>query len=262
MKFHKKLVTIWVGVLFMAGLAQPTHTSGIPVLDAMNVSQATISAMENVAAVVKQIQQYQTQLQQYENMIRNTIAPAAYVWTQAEYTMNRLVQATNTLKYYKSQGGIDNYLNRYRNAGYYSNSPCFKFGIKCTTEDWRLMREGQAKSTDVQKIANDASLRGLEVHESRLPMDAAHLQVLQSRAQTAEGKMEAIQYANQLAAYHSNQLLQLRSMLVAQFNAQNAREQVRIDKEAIQQASHEASTRRLSPVNFPPAKKWNVRDIF
>jgi len=36
-----------------------------------------------VAQTLKQIEQYQTQLQQYENMLQNTMAPAAYIWDQA-----------------------------------------------------------------------------------------------------------------------------------------------------------------------------------
>ena len=43
--------------------------AGIPVIDGTNVVQTTISAIQNVAAVEKQIQQYGTQLQQYQNML-------------------------------------------------------------------------------------------------------------------------------------------------------------------------------------------------
>lgn len=252
-------VLLGLGSMASAGSAR---AGGIPVFDATNLGQTTIAAIENVNQTIKQIQQYQTQLQQYENMIKNTLAPAAYVWARAQYTMNRLVQASNTLKYYQSQGGIDRYLNRYRNASYYSNSPCFRLDIKCSAAEWQLVREGQTNSTDAQKSANDASLRGLAIHQDEVPLDAAQLQLLQSRAQTAEGHMEAIQYANQLAAYQSNQLLQLRTMMIAQYNAENAREQARIDREAMQQAAHEAATRRLSPKTLPPAKVWNVRDAF
>ncbi len=159
MKHGKKLIVKWVSVLFIGGLAHPAHTSGIPVVDAANISQSTISAMENVAAVLNQVQQYQTQLQQYENQIKNTVAPKAYVWSNAAIPqMNRLQQASNTLKYYQTQGGVDSYLNRYRNASYYSNSPCFNLGVKCSAEQWQLMQEVQTKSTDAQKSATDAAL--------------------------------------------------------------------------------------------------------
>jgi P-type conjugative transfer protein TrbJ len=44
-----------------------------------------------VAQTLKQIEQYRTQLQQYENMLQNTIAPAAYIWDQAQATINGLM---------------------------------------------------------------------------------------------------------------------------------------------------------------------------
>ena len=43
------------------------NASGILVFDGANVSQTAISAIQNIAAVLKQIEQYQTQLKQYEN---------------------------------------------------------------------------------------------------------------------------------------------------------------------------------------------------
>lgn len=250
-------------VLGNIGYSAGIKAGGIPVFDAANASQTTIAAIENVNQTMKQIQQYQTQLQQYENMIRNTIAPSAYVWAQALNTMNRLTHATNTIRYYKDRaGGLDGYLQKFRNVNYYRGSPCFQLGVKCPDSAWALVEEGQNTSTDAEKRANDALLRGLDIHQDQIPLDAAHLQLLQQRTQTAEGQMEAIQYANQLAAHQSNQLLQIRALMIAQHKAENTGNQARVDREAMQQAAHEIAKRRLSPVNLPPSKVWNVRDVF
>jgi len=236
---------------------------GIPVVDAANISQTTVAAVENVAQRIKQLHQYQTQLKQYENMIRNTLAPSAYVWAQAELTMNRVINASDSIKYYKQRnGGLQGYMQRYRNVNYYRTSPCFQPGAKCSDSAWSLIRQGQNESTEAEKSAADSVLRGLNEHQNRMPLDSAHLQILQSNAQTAEGQMSAIQYANQLAGYQANQLLQMRAMMIAQYNAENARKQAEVDQKAMWQAGHEAATRRLSPVNLPPARTWNVRDIF
>ena len=244
---------LWV--LLMIGLVRPVHAGGIPVFDAANTAEA-------IAQTAKQIQEYQTQLRQFENQIRNTIAPAAYVWARAQHTMNRLIQAQNMLKYYSQQGGLENYLLRYRNAGFYSGSPCFKLAIKCSEAAWQEVIEGQQNSTESQESANDALLRGLEKHHGDMPLDAAHLELLQQNAQTAEGRLEAIQYANQLAAHQANQLLQMRAMMLAKHNAENARQQAQVDKEAMQQAARSLSTKRLSPINLPASRVWNVRDGF
>ena len=51
------------------------------------------------------------------------------------------------------------------------------------------------------------------------------------------GQMQAIGYANQLAANQANQLLQIRGLLIAQQNAATARMQAQADLEAQQQAA-------------------------
>jgi P-type conjugative transfer protein TrbJ len=142
----KNLTALWIAILLViwsAGHSSNIRAGGMAVIDMANIKQTTITAYENVEMRLKQIDQYRTQLQQYENMLRNTVAPAAYVWAKAEYTMNRLVQASNTLKYYQDQGGVENYLNRYRNASYYSGSPCFNLGGNCTDTAWDLIKQGQ-----------------------------------------------------------------------------------------------------------------------
>ncbi len=53
---------------------QPVRAA-LPVIDSSNLSQNSVSALENVAHTLKQIQQYRTQLQQYQNMLQNTAAP-------------------------------------------------------------------------------------------------------------------------------------------------------------------------------------------
>lgn len=66
--------------------------------------------------------------------------------------------------------------------------------------------------------------------------------------------MKAIQAANQLASAQANQLLQIRSLLVAQQNAAATLAQVQADKEAQQTV---ADQRALSGVNTPsPKKNW------
>ncbi|MCS6730425.1 conjugal transfer protein TrbJ, partial [Proteus mirabilis] len=63
-------------------------SAGIPVADALNLQQNITSAMEAVAQTLQQIDQYKAQLLQYENQLQNTLAPAAYIWDQAQSTIN------------------------------------------------------------------------------------------------------------------------------------------------------------------------------
>lgn len=250
-------------VIINAGFTSNARASGIPVIDVANVGQAIITASESVEQTLKQIDQYNKQLEQYENMLRNTLAPPAYLWAKAQYAMNKLIHLTNTIRYYEqTYGGIDGYMQRFRNVEYYRSSPCFSVEEKCNEAAWKLLQDGQNTSTDAQKKANDGLLIGLNEHQNQMPVDAAQLQLLQQRTETAEGQMAALQYANQLAAFQSNQLLQMRQMLIAHHNALNTQAQAEADLKAMQQAARGVATKRLSPEILPAGRNWSVRDGF
>lgn len=61
------------------GIMTPTY-AGIPTINAGDIVQTSITAFEPIAQTLKQVEQYQTQLQQYEDMLQNTMTPAAYIW--------------------------------------------------------------------------------------------------------------------------------------------------------------------------------------
>jgi len=232
----KKTVPIFISVSLIALAAK----AGIPVIDGTNVVQTTISAVNNVQAVAKQIQQYQTQLQQYESMLQNTAAPAAYIWDQANSTINKLLQAQDTLNYYKNQAGsLDSYLKRYQDINYYKSSPCFNSNIECTSAEIDALRSAERNNSEARKKANDAVFKVIDQQQQTLQQDADNVAELQSQASGATGQMKAIQAGNQLASAQANQLLQIRSLLVAQQNAAMTLAQVQADKEAQQRVADE-----------------------
>lgn len=235
-------------------LSMPAH-AGIPVIDGTNLAQNIMTAVESVAQTLKQIEQYRMQLQQYENMLQNTAAPAAYIWDQAQSTINGLMNATNTLNYYKNQlGSIDAYLSKFQDVNYYKSSPCFS-NSGCTAAEWAAMQQARELGNASQKKANDALFKGLELQQRNLQSDAATLQRLQSVAQGATGQMQAFGYANQLASQQANQLLQIRGLLIAQQNAVATKMQADADKEAQQAAAHATSTEsRIGKTASP--KNW------
>jgi type IV secretion system protein TrbJ len=247
---------VWAVIILIALSVLPAampraNAGGLPVIDASNLTQNLMTAIETVAQTLKQIEQYKTQLQQYENMLQNTLAPAAYSWDQAVTTMNELRAAIDTLNFYKSQlGSIDAYLAKFQDLNYYRNSPCFREG-GCTDAQWAALKEQQNLGSQAQKKATDALFKGLDKQQDAMVTDALTLQRLQSSAQGARGQMEALGYANQLASHQSNQLLQLRALFIAQQNAIATRQQVIADREA-QQAT---ATEQLRKGTFKPSPK-------
>lgn len=244
-----------LAVALATGILAIPAQAGIPVIDGGNLVQNIMSAMEAVAQTAKQIQQYQTQLQQYENMLQNTMAPAAYIWDQAQATMNKLLAAQDTLKYYQSQlGSLDAYLGKFQDVAYYRSSPCFS-SAGCSDVERAAMEENRRLASESQKKANDALFKGIWDQQKALTADARTLERLQGKAQGATGQLQAIGYANQLASQQANQLLQIRAMLLAQQNAVAAKMQADADREAQQQAAHDASTEsRIEKTTAP--KNW------
>ena len=241
MKKMKRLMLTALAILGMG--VTPAQAAGIPVIDSSNLRQNMVTSLESAAQTLKQIEEYRTQLKQYENQLRNTLAPSAYIWDQAVGTVNKLRTAMNSLDYYKNQlGNIDAYLNKFQDLNFYRNSPCFT-ARGCTEAEWaatrRAMSENRRLASESQKKANDAVLRSLESQQDAVQRDARNLERIQSAAQGAQGQMQALGYANQLASHQANQLLQLRSVMIAMYSAQIARMQAEADREALHQATVE-----------------------
>lgn len=212
--------------------------AGIPVIDSANLTQNIMSVTEEVAQTLKQIQEYQMQLQQYQNMLQNSMAPAQNIWDDAMTTMNNLRGAIDTLNHYKTKlGSLDSYLDKFGDLDYYINSPCFNGSGNCTAAERSLLEETRSLGFESQQRANRALFKGLDMQQQAMEDDAQQLLRLQNAAKSANGRLDALGYANQLASQQSNQLLQIRGLLVAQQNAITTRMQAQMDEEARQQAA-------------------------
>jgi len=269
------VITIAAGAAMIApaGAGIPTVDAIGNVLHGLNLSETTISAGEAVTQTLNQVkqyatqlkeletqyEQYKTQIQQYENMVRNTAAPAAYVWNEAQTVMTQLRSATDTLSYYRNQvGSVDAYLAKFQDVGYYRTSPCYT-ATGCSADEMEAQtRAANALGSEARKKANDAMLRGIDQQQEAIQTDAARLGQLQSNAQTADGQMAAIGYASQIAGEQANQLMQIRGLLLAQQNAIATKMQADADNEARQQAAHEAAAATHKFEASTPYE-WKVR---
>ena len=226
---------VCIVVLFMTIAAH----AQMAVFDYSNFSQNVVTAKQSLLMTLKQIQQYCLQIQQYEqqiqqstNMVKNTVAPIAYVWDQALVTMNDVLKTIDVVDRYKQQAGsLQAYLNQFEDVNYYRSSPCFGPN-GCTQQQWAALQNAARVGSQSQKQANDALVQEIEKQQVQLRLDAANLVKLQNAAQSAGGRMEALQAANQLASNQAAQLLQIRTLLVAQGNVAAAKAQTDADRQA------------------------------
>ncbi|EQC0157035.1 P-type conjugative transfer protein TrbJ [Pseudomonas aeruginosa] len=254
MKQQVLAAKIALSIALTVGIASMPAHAGIPVLDGTNLSQTTVTAIQQVAQVQKQIEQYRTQLQQYENMLQNTMAPAAYIWDQAQSTINGLMQSIDTLNNLTNQAGsLDAYLGKFQDVSYYKSSPCFT-SAGCSDTERAALEKTRVLASQSQKAANDALFKGIKDQQENLKSDARQLERLQSKAQGAQGQMEAIGYANQLASHQANQLLQIRGLLLAQQNAIAAKNAADLDEKARKAAG--STEFRSGDVRKSSGQKW------
>lgn len=236
MKTHNNLVSKIVFAVVIASSANIACAQWA-VIDAANFKQTTITAADSIRQTAKQLEQYKKQLEQYQDQIRNSIAPAKYLWDEANATVEKIQKTANTLNEIKRQAGnIDQYLKgTFGTVEDYVKQKCYT-SVKCTKREWDEINNKMAGISSSQKRATEAMLRGLEEHEELLQKDAAKLVKIQASAQTAEGRLEAMGYANQLASASVSQLIQLRSVIMAQQIAGGMRQRALEDQEAQQRA--------------------------
>lgn len=218
--------------------------AGIPVIDGTNLTQNTLSALEEVAQTLKQVEeyttqvdQYKTQILEYENMVQNTLQPVQNIWQDANTSMNGLLGTINTITNLQSQyGSLNDFINKFQNVSDYQKNACFS-NAGCSQAQMDDILNTRAIGSSAQLDAVAASLQGLDQQQTAITNDANTLVQLQGAAQGATGQLQALGYANQLASSQANQLLQIRGLLIAQQNVLTTRAQAQADQEAQQAAA-------------------------
>jgi type IV secretion system protein TrbJ len=147
-------------------------------------------------------------------------------------------------------GSFDSFLGQFQVFDYYRNLPCIGAN-SCTVADLAKLAEVDRLSSEARKKANDALFRGVDQQQQTLQKDSAHLRELQQATQSSTGRLQALQAANELASEQTNQLLQIRGLLIAQQNALATQMAVQNDKEARVMALEE----KFKSGKYTPAKE-------
>lgn len=242
--------------LVLASTVLTPPAGAIPVFDASNLAQNVLSVARQTAMVAKQIQQYQLQILEYQNMVRNTVAPAAYIWSEAQAAINGLRSSVDQLESLKRQaGGLSRLLDQYQNVAYYKASPCFT-SAGCTRAERAALNSAIEAKQATMLASSKSVLRGLDDQQAQLSADANQLETIQAAAQTAGGQLEALGYANQLAGSAANQLVQLRGLMLAQQAAAAAQAQAESDRQAMLAAARAQARRSEYNPSAPGIYQW------
>ena len=204
-------------------LLRGSALSQVAVIDAANLAQNTITAIEVVAAVLQRVTIIAQQLEQLQNMIQNTENFPAGTW-DAE-ALPKLIELGDVIK----QGNAVAYRMADLDGAFQRRWPGYvppedfngSYGL-WTTSTLDTIR-GVLRSSQLQAD-------GFLAEETRL-------QSLQALSDTSVGRMQAIQAGNMIAGEEVEQLRKLRQLVMAQSNAQTVYMANQTNKEAQETAS-------------------------
>ncbi|KXU36988.1 hypothetical protein AXE65_04205 [Ventosimonas gracilis] len=239
-----------------APITAPTaQASGIPTVDVAAIVQAILQVMESIEQTTALMDQYQTQLEQYENQLQHSLAPAAYIWEQASLTMSKLERAQAMLDVYNRQlGGLEGYLDQFKDISWYKRSPCFsKNG--CTPEELEAMRELKERMDKTQVQTNRAAAESATKQLDNTKKYTENLAQIKQQASRAQGQLQAIGATNQLAGFQGDQLIDINTQLATLIQLLAAQKQAEEDKQRRLEAADEAAlyTGNIKP---SPRKGW------
>lgn len=231
MKCGRVLAAKFALVMSMNAMA----VGGIPVLDALNTVQSTISAIEDVSQTMQLAESYDAQLEQLADQVRNSQGLSSWRWDQVEQTLDGVLKTVDAISpMFGGQQGIDEYLSGFKGLAGYSSAQITKCiqSAGCQSTHNQQVQEVQDIRSQQQVLANQAAMRSVMEQQKLIMQDAKQLRYMQGIAQGAEGRMAAIQAGNQLASAQVNNLLQLRTLLLAQQQMQAAQAQAQTESDA------------------------------
>jgi P-type conjugative transfer protein TrbJ len=198
-----------VVAIFAIALVLPPGTAGagaMVVLDPTNLIQNTISALKAVESIVNEVQMIANQIKQIENMVQNTQTIAG-VWDQEALPrlarLGQIIEQEQAIAY--AMAGMDR-IFRDRYPGYRP------------VTDWSTAYDKWTRTTLDTLRGTMAAVR---LHADDFADEQRRIQTLTALSDSAEGRMQAIQAGNMLAAEQLQQLAKLRQLMMAQINAQN-----------------------------------------
>lgn len=211
--------------LTVGGTATPTPSHAqMLVIDVIAELNTYMTYLQTLYSYTEQMNEWQ----------ENVDSLSGYVESPFEENVNGILDVVDLVDSHMGEyGGIGAYLNLFQEVPAYRLTPCFSQSARCTqARILELMRTSEIGIQGIKR-ANDSVFRGIEAQQRNLRQDAARLRMMQGSVTGRRlGRNAQIQAAAQLASEQANQLLQIRTLLIAQQQLQAAQAQLQQDREA------------------------------
>lgn len=205
---RKHFIALAVAASFTA-VAPSTQAGSVAGFGGATEITQLANNVELVGLHLQQVQSYATQLQQYRNMIQNTLNIPAQVWgaIQADLmSVANIVKQGQALAYSATNIGTQ-FQNTFKGFSYPQG-----FNFKTEYRNWsRATLDGIKGAFEAAKMQAD-----------QFATEEGVLTALRAMSQSAQGQMQALQVGAQIAEQQVQQLQKLRQLMMVQMQAQNS----------------------------------------
>lgn len=193
----KTAITVAIAAALAVTLHVPAHAGGAAGM-ATEITQLANNA-ELIAIYAENVAQVQQMIQQYQNMIQNTLSLPQQWWPSIMVQIHDLVGAIEAV-----EGAANASINAIANfTSHYNNS-----GLGVYSDDIKKWRTGVRN-----QIAEALRQAGLNANAMRSTHQA--LQQIQTASQSAQGRMQVLQAANQISGLMVNEITSLHQTIIA-----------------------------------------------
>jgi len=202
--------------------------SNIPVFDMVNARLNLTTSLKTVLISIQQVQQIQNQLQSIAYQTKNLKQLSGSDWDDTQQALNQLSAAI-------AQG---------RSLAYSASNIDHQF--KTIYPGYQNQSSGTDYASDYKKWVqtNQDTMKGvmdqLSASYHQQAQEQAMSQRLAQKAQHTEGRMQALQVGNEIAAEQIAQMQKLKATMMAQANAQAEYYAYQAQKDAAMQQSVDA----------------------
>ncbi len=209
----KMVATMAIGVV--PCITMPAWALGpVYCTNCSNIYTQGLQLAKEAETALTTAQQLQKEIQQYENMVTQGLAMPSSMFDRIAGDIQRVQRLYEQSK--ALSGNLSNFDQQFRDQfGNYNDY--LKQAGKNPTYMQDNYKRWQEQGADAMRVAMKAS--GMNV--STLADEDDMLSQLVARSQNAEGRMQAIQAGNEIAAQQVQQLQKLRELLNAQIQSQS-----------------------------------------
>lgn len=226
-------------ILLSAIFSSSVFATGLPVIDAANLTQNAMSAVSNVqsyAEIVlqyaKQVEQYKTQLEQYKTQLQNLAKLGQYNWSDTSKALEQGIGVVGQVN--NASTSAQNFLQTFKSIQGWDQAKPTAATVQASATT--------ASNTEIAAYA--ASAENLAKQQANMTADAAKLSKMIQSAQSADGQLKALQASAQLATEQINQLGEIRALLIHLSDVTTARNASLANKEASEAAATKQSMSR------------------